>query len=48
MTIFFLNTTCKIATKINVGVCSLTKSMTKSLQKCNDFSSTKTMKDSNY
>ncbi len=40
---FCLNTTYKIATKINVGNCCLTTN----LQKCNDFSSTKTMKDSN-
>ncbi len=39
---FCLNTTYKIATKINFGNCSLTK-----LTKSNDFSSTKTMKDSN-
>ncbi len=40
------NTTYKIATKINVGNCSLTKSNDK-VDKCNDFSSTKIMKDSN-
>ena len=42
MTFFCLKTTYKIAAKINVGNCNLTKSNDKVDKKCNDFSSTKT------